>query len=577
MTGTLAPLTLALAQVNPRVGDLEGNARLVAENIARARDAGAELVLFPELVLSGYPPEDLLLKEHFLQATQEVLTGLAAEARGIVAMVGYPERTDDVYNALAVLSGGAVQAVYRKTRLPNYGVFDEQRYFQAGDDAVVIDLGSARIGLSICEDIWMPGHPAAEVALAGATLIVNASASPYFAGKGRQREAMLVQRARDNLSAIAFCNCVGGQDELVFDGHSVVIDHEGVVLARAPQFEESLTLCTVDLQAAATARLRDTRLRPPVRHALPEVRRLGPLERTPAPAGKLGGELAPLLEPEAEVYAALCMGVRDYVLKNGFEHVVLGLSGGIDSALVVLIAADALGAERVTTVVMPSRYSSQGTQSDARELASALGVQCLDLPIAPAMEVYEQMLAPLFEGSEPDITEENLQARIRGNLLMALSNKFGWLVLTTGNKSENSVGYSTLYGDSAGGFAVIKDVPKTLVYRLVDFRNGRDPERPVPRSIIERPPSAELRPDQTDAESLPDYDTLDAILAAYVEEDADRDQLALAGLPDEAVERVFALVDRAEYKRRQAPPGIKITPRAFGRDRRMPITNAYRG
>ncbi len=577
LTGTLAPLTLALAQVNPRVGDLEGNARLVAENIARARDAGAELVLFPELVLSGYPPEDLLLKEHFLQATQEVLTGLAAEARGIVAMVGYPERTDDVYNALAVLSGGAVQAVYRKTRLPNYGVFDEQRYFQAGDDAVVIDLGSARIGLSICEDIWMPGHPAAEVALAGATLIVNASASPYFAGKGRQREAMLVQRARDNLSAIAFCNCVGGQDELVFDGHSVVIDHEGVVLARAPQFEESLTLCTVDLQAAATARLRDTRLRPPVRHALPEVRRLGPLERTPAPAGKLGGELAPLLEPEAEVYAALCMGVRDYVLKNGFEHVVLGLSGGIDSALVVLIAADALGAERVTTVVMPSRYSSQGTQSDARELASALGVQCLDLPIAPAMEVYEQMLAPLFEGSEPDITEENLQARIRGNLLMALSNKFGWLVLTTGNKSENSVGYSTLYGDSAGGFAVIKDVPKTLVYRLVDFRNGRDPERPVPRSIIERPPSAELRPDQTDAESLPDYDTLDAILAAYVEEDADRDQLALAGLPDEAVERVFALVDRAEYKRRQAPPGIKITPRAFGRDRRMPITNAYRG
>ena len=577
LTGTLAPLTLALAQVNPRVGDLEGNARLVAENIARARDAGAELVLFPELVLSGYPPEDLLLKEHFLQATQEVLTGLAAEARGIVAMVGYPERTDDVYNALAVLSGGAVQAVYRKTRLPNYGVFDEQRYFQAGDDAVVIDLGSARIGLTICEDIWMPGHPAAEVALAGATLIVNASASPYFAGKGRQREAMLVQRARDNLSAIAFCNCVGGQDELVFDGHSVVIDHEGVVLARAPQFEESLTLCTVDLQAAATARLRDTRLRPPVRHALPEVRRLGPLERTPAPARKLGGELAPLLEPEAEVYAALCMGVRDYVLKNGFEHVVLGLSGGIDSALVVLIAADALGAERVTTVVMPSRYSSQGTQSDARELASALGVQCLDLAIAPAMEVYEQMLAPLFEGSEPDITEENLQARIRGNLLMALSNKFGWLVLTTGNKSENSVGYSTLYGDSAGGFAVIKDVPKTLVYRLVDFRNGRDPERPVPRSIIERPPSAELRPDQTDAESLPDYDTLDAILAAYVEEDADRDQLALAGLPDEAVERVFALVDRAEYKRRQAPPGIKITPRAFGRDRRMPITNAYRG
>ncbi|HZH23992.1 MAG TPA: NAD+ synthase [Solirubrobacteraceae bacterium] len=577
MAGTLPPLTLALAQLDPRVGDLEDNARLVREHIAQARDAGAELVLFPELVLSGYPPEDLLLKEHFLQAAQETLEELARATDGIVALVGYPERADDVYNALAVLADGAVQAVYRKTRLPNYGVFDEQRYFQAGDDAVVLDLGSARIGLTVCEDIWTPGHPAAEAALAGATLIVNASASPYFAGKGQQREAMLVQRARDNLCAIAFCNCVGGQDELVFDGHSVVIDHEGTVLARAPQFEESLTLCTVDLQAAATTRLRDTRLRPPVRRALPEVRRLGPLERTPAPARTLGGELAPLLEPEEEVYAALCLGLRDYVRKNGFEHVVLGLSGGIDSTLVILIAADALGADRVTAVVMPSRYSSQGTQSDARALAAALGVQCFDLPIAPAMEVYEQMLAQVFDGSEPDITEENLQARIRGNLLMALSNKFGWLVLTTGNKSENSVGYSTLYGDSAGGFAVIKDVPKTLVYRLVDFRNGRDPEQPVPRSIIERPPSAELRPDQTDAESLPDYDTLDTILEAYIEQDAGREQLALAGLPDAAVERVFALVDRAEYKRRQAPPGIKITPRAFGRDRRMPITNAYRG
>jgi NAD+ synthase (glutamine-hydrolysing) len=574
---TLAPLTLALAQVDPRVGDLDGNARLVRENIARARDAGAELVLFPELVLTGYPPEDLLLKEHFLQATQQALTELAGEAEGIVAMVGFPERADDVYNALAVLAGGAVHAVYRKTMLPNYGVFDEQRYFQAGDDAVVLDLGTARIGLTICEDIWTPGHPAAEEALAGATLIVNASASPYFAGKGHQREAMLVQRARDNLAAVAFCNCVGGQDELVFDGHSVVIDHEGTVLARAPQFAEALTLCTVDLQAAATARLRDTRLRPPVRRALPDVRRLESLERAPRDARSLGGDVAALLEPEAEVYAALCLGVRDYVAKNGFEHVVLGLSGGIDSTLVVLIAVDALGADRVTAVVMPSRYSSEGTQSDARALAASLGVQCLDLPIAPAMEIYEQMLAGVFDGREPDITEENLQARIRGNLLMALSNKFGWLVLTTGNKSENSVGYSTLYGDSAGGFAVIKDVPKTLVYRLVDFRNARDDAHPVPRSIVERPPSAELRPDQKDVDSLPDYDTLDAILQAYIEEDAGRDQLALAGLPEAAVERVFVLVDRAEYKRRQAPPGIKITPRAFGRDRRMPITNAYRG
>ncbi|HTE63290.1 MAG TPA: NAD+ synthase [Solirubrobacteraceae bacterium] len=577
MAGPLAPLTLALAQVNPRVGDLEGNVRLVREHIVRARDAGAELVLFPELVLTGYPPEDLLLKEHFLQGAQQALADVAEEAEGIVALVGFPERADDVYNALAVLVDAQVHAVYRKTLLPNYGVFDEQRYFQAGDDAMVLDLGRARLGLTICEDIWTPGHPATEEALAGATLIVNASASPYHAGKGREREQMLVQRARDNLSAVAFCNQVGGQDELVFDGHSVVLDHEGTVLARAPQFAEALTLCTVDLQAAATARLRDTRLRPPVRRALPDVRQLGRLERTPREARTLGGGVAELLEPEAEVYTALCVGVRDYVRKNGFEHVVLGLSGGIDSTLVLLVAVDALGADKVTAVVMPSRYSSEGTQRDARALAANLGVESIDLPIAPAMEVYEEMLAGVFEGREPDITEENLQARIRGNLLMALSNKFGWLVLTTGNKSENSVGYSTLYGDSAGGFAVIKDVPKTLVYRLVDYRGARDAEHPVPRSIIERPPSAELRPDQQDADSLPDYDTLDAILEAYIEEDAGREQLALDGLPEEAVERVFALVDRAEYKRRQAPPGIKITPRAFGRDRRMPITNAYRG
>jgi NAD+ synthase (glutamine-hydrolysing) len=577
MAGPLAPLTLALAQVDPRVGDLEGNAQLVREQIARARDAGAELVLLPELVLTGYPPEDLLLKEHFLQAAQEALADVAREVAGIVAVVGYPQRTEDVHNAIAVLADGEVKATYRKARLWNYGVADEPRYFQAGEGATVLDLGTARLGLTICEDIWVPGAPMSDEALAGALLVINPSASPYEAGKGISRERMLIQRARDNLCAVAFCNLVGGQDELVFDGHSLIVDHEGTVIARAPQFAESLTLCTVDLQAAATARLRDTRLRPPVRSALPEVRHAGTLERAPHEPVRVGGDVAELLEPEAEVYAALCLGVRDYTRKNGFRHVVLGLSGGIDSTLVLLVAADALGPDAVTAVVMPSRYSSEGTQSDARTLAANLGVECLDLPIAPAMEVYEQMLADVFAGREPDITEENLQARIRGNLLMALSNKFGWLVLTTGNKSENSVGYSTLYGDSAGGFAVIKDVPKTLVYRLVDFRNARDGKHPVPRSIIERAPSAELRPDQKDADSLPDYDTLDAILEAYIEEDAGRDQLTLNGLPEEAVERVFALVDRAEYKRRQAPPGIKITPRAFGRDRRMPITNAYRG
>jgi NAD+ synthase (glutamine-hydrolysing) len=572
----IPPLRLALAQIDSRVGDLEGNAAKIAERIAEARDAGAELVLFPELAVTGYPPEDLLLKEHFLRAAGEAVTDLARHAEGIVAIVGFPERTEDVHNAIAVLAGGGIHAVYRKTRLWNYGVADEDRYFQAGDGGAVLDFGTARIGLTICEDIWVPGGPASDEALAGAALIVNPSSSPYYAGKGIARERMLIQRARDNLCAFAFCNLVGGQDELVFDGQSVVIDHEGTVLARAPQFAEALTVVTVDLQAAMTARLRDTRLRPPVRQALPEVRRVDPLPRENVPAdGPLGGDVAPLLDPEAEVYAALVLGTRDYVEKNGFQHVVIGLSGGIDSTLTLLVAIDALGADRVTCVTMPSRYSSTGTRDDAKVLAANLGVELLELPIGAVMEVYDDLLADAFGDREPDITEENLQARIRGNLLMALSNKFGWLVLTTGNKSENSVGYSTLYGDSAGGFAVIKDVPKTLVYRLVDFRNARDDE-PVPRSIIHRPPSAELRDDQRDSDSLPDYDVLDGILEAYIEEDADPEQLERAGFPGEAVERVIDLVDRAEYKRRQAPPGIKITPRAFGRDRRMPITNAYR-
>jgi NAD+ synthase (glutamine-hydrolysing) len=577
MTGTIAPLRLALAQIDSRVGDIEGNVAKITEQIGRARDAGAELVLFPELAVTGYPPEDLLLKEHFLLAATEAVAELAGEAQGIVALVGFPERADDVHNALAVLAEGELKAVYRKTVLPNYGVFDEQRYFQVGDGGAVLQLGDARLGLTICEDVWTPGPPASDEALAGAPLILNASASPYHAGKGLERERMLAQRARDNLAAVAFCNLVGGQDELVFDGHSLLLDHEGNVLARSPQFAEALTVATVDLQAAMTARLRDTRLRKPVRQALPDVRRIGPLaRREDVGDATAGGDVAPLLEPEAEIYAALVLGTRDYVEKNGFRHVVIGLSGGIDSTLTLLIAVDALGADSVTCVTLPSRYSSSGTRDDAKVLADNLGVELLELAIGPAMEVYDELLAGPFEGREPDITEENLQARIRGNLLMALSNKFGWLVLTTGNKSENSVGYSTLYGDSAGGFAVIKDVPKTLVYRLVDFRNARDEDHPVPRSIIDRPPSAELRDDQRDADSLGDYDTLDAILEAYIEEDANPDQLERAGLPREAIDRVIALVDRSEYKRRQAPPGIKITPRAFGRDRRMPITNAYR-
>jgi NAD+ synthase (glutamine-hydrolysing) len=574
MPERLPPLRIALAQINPRVGDLEGNAAKIGSYVERARDRGAELVIFPELVLTGYPPEDLLLKEHFLRATQDALAAVAEAVEGIVAVVGYAERTEDVFDSIAVIADRAVRANYRKMRLWNYGVADEERYFQAGPGPAVIELGDARIGLTICEDIWVPGAPASDEAEAGASLIINPSGSPYHRHKGLQRERMLVQRARDNLAAIAFANLVGGQDELVFDGHSLLIDHEGEVLARAPQFEEALVVASVDPQAAMTARLRDTRLRPPAQKALPEIRQAGRFERPEhPPVERIEGHVASLMGPEQEVYAALRLAVRDYVSKNGFEHVVIGLSGGIDSTLVALVAADALGPDRVTCVVMPSQWSSEGTQSDARQLAANLGVETFDLPIAPAMEIYEQMLADRFEGREPDITEENLQARIRGNLLMALSNKFGWLVLTTGNKSEVSVGYSTLYGDTAGGFAVIKDVPKTLVYRLVDYRNA---DGVVPQSIIDRPPSAELRADQKDSDSLPDYDTLDAILEAYVEEDADREQLVLAGFSETAIDRVIALVDRAEYKRRQQPPGVKITPRAFGRDRRMPITSGYR-
>jgi len=565
-------LRLAIHQLNPTVGDLEGNERKVREAIASARDAGAQLSLFGELVITGYPPEDLLLKEHFLRDARAAVDRLAADSDEHVAIVGFPERAEDVFNAAAVLASGRVQAVYRKVLLPNYGVFDEQRYFQVGPGGGVIDIGDLRVGITICEDIWEPGPPATDEAVAGASLILNLSASPYHAGKGVERERMVAQRARDSLAAYAFCAQVGGQDELVFDGHSFVCDHTGAIVARAAQFAEEMLVVDVDLGAGAKARLRDTSHRPTVRRAAPQVVTLARVEPAPPATGAPPEpRVAPLLEPiEAEVYAALVLGLRDYVAKNGFRHVVLGLSGGIDSALVAAIAVDALGADRVTAVVMPSPYSSSGTQDDARALARELGIECREFSIAPAMEAYTEMLAKTFEGREPDITEENLQARIRGNLLMALSNKFGWLVLTTGNKSEMSVGYSTLYGDLAGGFAVIKDCPKTLVYRLSEHRG-------LPRSIIDRPPSAELRPDQRDEDSLPPYELLDRILEGYVEYDLGSEDLIAQGLPAEDVERVIRLVDLAEYKRRQAPPGIKITTRAFGRDRRMPITNRYRG
>ncbi len=631
-------MRVALCQLNATVGDIYGNAERIGDGMRAAHDAGAELVLFPELALTGYPPEDLLLKEHFLADAATALAGLASQAREIVAVVGFPERAEDVFNSAAVLADGAVHAIYRKVYLPNYGVFDEQRYFQAGPAGAVIDVGSERVGLTVCEDMWEPGPPASDEAHAGATLILNISASPYHAGKGAQRERMFAQRARDNVACVAFCALVGGQDELVFDGHSCVIDHNGATVARAAQFREELLVCDIDLQAAAAARLRDPSQRPAARRsqqsalvlpALPspasttpggrqegrwasEARTQGAWRalhasdrgRRLAPPSGPPGPLAELLAPEeAEVYSALALGLRDYVHKNGFHHVVLGLSGGIDSALVACLAADALGPDCVSTAIMPSPYSSSATQDDARALAAALGTRVHEFQIAPVMGAYESALQQEFVGREQDLTEENLQARIRGNLLMALSNKFGWLVLATGNKSEMSVGYTTLYGDLAGGFALIKDVPKTLVYRLCTWRNSdagalaadaiasqaggpqdsaddaasAAARRPIPITIVERAPSAELRHDQRDEDSLPPYAVLDRILEGYVELDRSAEQLIAQGLGAEDVQRTIRLVDLAEYKRRQAPPGIKITPRAFGRDRRMPITNRYRG
>jgi NAD+ synthase (glutamine-hydrolysing) len=573
------PLQLALCQLNPTVGDIAGNEAMIAARIGDARAAGAQIVLFPELAVTGYPPEDLLLKEHFLEDARAALHRIADETTGIVALVGFPERADDVYNACAVIADGAVQAIYRKVYLPNYGVFDEQRYFQSGPGGQLIEVGDVTIGLTVCEDIWEPGPPASDEALAGAILLVNISASPYHAGKGLERERMLVQRARDNLAVVAFCALVGGQDELVFDGHSVVIDHEGAVIARGKQFEEEMLLVAVDTEGPKSSRLRDPRHRPAVRRSKPHAPVIATLDLPPSSDHRhtVGGPVAELLDPVAEVYAALSLGLTDYVGKNGFRHVVMGLSGGIDSALVATIAVDSLGPELVSVAVMPSPYSSPETQGDARQLAANLGVEILELPIETAMEAYTATLSGVFDGRPADLTEENLQARIRGNLLMALSNKFGWLVLTTGNKSEMAVGYSTLYGDSAGGFAVIKDCPKTLVYELARYRSERDGAGPIPASIIDRAPSAELRHGQRDDDSLPPYNVLDPILEGYIADDLGRDQLILRGFAPEDVERVIALVDRAEYKRRQAPPGIKITTKAFGRDRRMPITNRYGG
>jgi NAD+ synthase (glutamine-hydrolysing) len=569
---------VALAQLNFRVGDLAGNAALIRRAIADARAAGAHLVAFPELALTGYPPEDLLLKPSFLQATQAALEEVARSTVGIVAVVGFVEAAGDSYNAAAILHDGRVVDTYRKHYLPNYGVFDEFRYFRPGDRYPVYQVFGVNVGVNICEDIWYPVGPTTVQASAGAEVIININASPYHVGKWRFRETMLATRAWDCGVAIAYCNLVGGQDELVFDGGSLVFDPSAQLIARAAAFEEELLIVDLDVDAIFRARLHDPRARQSIQ--LGDL--VGRVERVLVASGSLAPvpePRAPRLAPRAddldEVYHALVLGTRDYVRKNGFRAVHLGLSGGIDSSLVAAIAADALGPDNVTGVAMPSRFSSPESLSDARAVAEALGIGFLTIPIEGPFCALLEALEPCFRGTPFGVAEENLQARIRGAILMALSNKFNTLVLTTGNKSELATGYATLYGDMAGGFAVIKDVPKTLVYRLARWRNERSPV--IPERVLTKAPSAELRPNQRDEDSLPPYPVLDPILELYVEQDRSPEEIIALGYDPTVVAQVVRLVDRSEYKRRQAPPGVKITPRAFGRDRRLPISNAFGG
>jgi NAD+ synthase (glutamine-hydrolysing) len=569
-------MRLALAQINSVVGDVDGNAARVVKWLEQARAANADVVLFPELVVTGYPPEDLLLRPGFVRAARTAVDEIAKATHGITALVGAPYLDADLHNACFVLAHGEVRCIYRKRYLPNYGVFDEDRYFAPGNDLFLLRFGDIRIGPTICEDIWQPGPPATDLALGGAQLIANISASPFHVGKDREREEMLRVRALDNSCFIALCNAVGGQDELIFDGHSVVLDDEGEVLARAAGFEEELLVVDVDPAAAVGRRLRDVRRRALARDRvaadLTEIEFSAPREQTDATAPRI----VPQLDDLEQMRLALELGLHDYVKKNGFGDVVIGLSGGIDSALTAALCVEALGADRVHGVSMPSRYSSDATRGDAGRLAESLGIDFREIAIEPMVEAYTGALREHFAGREDDLTEENLQARIRGTLLMALSNKFGWLVIATGNKSELSVGYSTLYGDLAGGFALIKDVYKTDVFRLSRWLNERAGREVIPASIIERPPSAELRADQLDEDSLPPYPALDKVLEAYVELDRTREELSQDGFDADVVDRAVGMIDRAEYKRRQAPPGVKLRPKAFGRDRRTPITNRWK-
>ena len=571
-------MKVALAQIDTVVGDVWGNVEKAADVLAQAVEGGAELVAFPELTTTGYPPEDLLLRPSFIRDNQRALEEFAGEVpEGVAAAIGFVDLNGDLYNACAVISGGEILHRYHKRYLPNYGVFDENRYFREGSGAPILKVGRNLVGLSVCEDIWYPGGPPREQALGGAGVLLNVSASPYHRLKGASRERMLGVRASDHGCYVIFCNLVGGQDELVFDGRSAVFDPEGTVIARAKQFEEDLLFVEIHPEEAIFHRLHDPRPRKEDPDHPPEIVELGlPESETLEESAGIEHRVEPQLSEEGEVLEALTLGLGDYFRKNGFSRAVLGLSGGIDSAFGAAVAARALGPENVTGVLMPSKYTSDASNTDARALVKNLGIDSQEIPIGPAFDAYREMLEESFKGLPEDETEENIQSRVRGNILMALSNKFGWIVLSTGNKSETSVGYSTLYGDTAGGFSVIRDVPKTLVYRVCQHINEIEGREVIPDSILAKEPSAELREDQRDVDSLPPYEVLDPILEAYIEEDKGISEIVVAGFDEEDVRRAVQLVDRAEYKRRQAPTGIKVTARSFGRDRRMPITNRYR-
>jgi NAD+ synthase (glutamine-hydrolysing) len=575
-------LRIGMAQINTTVGDYSGNRQKILQAIKLARSSGVDILAFPELAVCGYPPEDLLFKPEFIAENLKSLDKIAKESSGIDIIIGFVDDGDEgIYNAAGIIHDGELAGIYHKIYLPNYGVFDEDRYFQAGSECPVFIIGGINIGVNICEDIWYEDGPAKIQAYSGAELIINISASPYHFGKGSVREKMVTARASDNLAIVAFNNLVGGQDELVFDGNSLIVDEKGQILARGKPFQEDLIIADLDIESVSQTRLNDARWE---KEAAIREEQAGMISKKILISDKLLTPKKPKITtgtvevngfPE-EVYNALVLGTRDYIRKNGFEKVLIGLSGGLDSSLVATVAVDALGKENVVGVAMPSQYSSPGSVTDAELLAKNLGIEILTVPIENTYQSYMGIMAESFKGTEPGVAEENLQARIRGTILMALSNKFGWLVLTTGNKSEMATGYSTLYGDMAGGFAVIKDIPKTMAYKLAEYRNSLENDNIIPASVITKAPSAELRPDQKDTDTLPPYELLDPILTAYVEEDKSVKQIIDMGYDEAVVRQVARLVDTSEYKRRQAPPGIKITPRAFGRDRRLPITSKFR-